>query len=175
MRKKDDPNAVGVMYGRFSSYMKVTAPPGVITSFFLAYYDWSNGQDKPPVESCEIDIEFCGSTKRVHFTVHYVDENGKAQMTPENIVSLNGKDAGDGYHLWEIEWLPTSIKFFMDEELLFTYTDEAILKEMEFPMFPEINCWPTKRSKWDVGVLDTSLLPITTHYDYISYASWDQM
>ncbi len=174
VRKPDDLNAVGEMYGRFSSYMKVTAPPGVIASFFLAYYDWSNGFDKPLVEGCEIDIEFCGSTKEVQFAIHYVDENKKIQSTPANIVSLKGKDAGDGYHLWEIEWLPTTIKFFMDGELLSTYTDQKVLKEMEFPMFAEINYWVTQKSEWDVGQFDSSQLPITTHYDYVSYASWDQ-
>lgn len=164
----------GEKYGRFSSYMKVTAPPGVVASFFLAYYDWSDGYTEL-LESSEIDIEFCGSTKEVQFALHYKNLNEKLRSTAKT-VSLEGKDAGEGYHLWEIEWLPARISFYMDGEELHSFTDETFLSELrEFPMRPDINYWVTKQNVWNVGTFDPSQLPITTHYDYISYASWDQM
>ncbi len=171
---RDHPNANGVMYGRFASRMKVTAPPGVITSFFLAYYEWDNGYDGDPSETAEIDIEFCGTTEEVEFALHYVDDNGVLKHPPIKKASLKGKNISDDFHLWEIEWLPTSIKFFLDGELLVTYTDKTVLDQMSYALTPEINYWPTDQSIWNVGTLDPTTLPITTSYDYISYSSWDQ-
>ncbi len=171
---RDHPDVDGEMYGRFASRMKVTAPPGVIASFFLAYYEWDNGYDGDPSEAAEIDIEFCGTTDEVEFALHYVDDKGVLQHPPVKKASLHGKNISDDYHLWEIEWLPTSIKFFLDGELLVTYTDKTVLNQMSYPLTPEINYWPTDQSIWDVGTLDPVSLPITTSYDYISYSSWDQ-
>lgn len=163
----------GYMYGRFSSYMNVIAPPGVVASFFLVYYDWNEDYSKL-LESSEIDIEFCGTTQSVEFTIHYTDPEGILRSSSAKKVSLSGKDAGDDYHLWEIEWLPTRISFYMDGKELYTFTDKIFLNEMEFPMKPDINYWVTKQNIWNVGTFDPSQLPITTRYDYISYASWDQ-
>lgn len=165
---------LGEMYGKFSSRMKVTAPPGVVTSFFLHHYKWAPGWVEL-LESSEIDIEFCGSTKEVQFAMHYKNLGDTKPTMLAKTVSLNGKDAGDGYHLWEIEWLPTEVSFYMDGEKLHTFTDQKFLDEMEFVMRADVNFWVTDYNDWPIGIFDDSQLPITTHYEYISYASWDQM
>ncbi len=158
------------MYGRYAVSMKPNSPSGVVTSFFLAYYDFNDDYSKL-LESSEIDIEFCGRTDQVEFALHYVDPEGNLQHPEVPVVDL-GFDAAEDYHLWEIEWLPDRIAFYVDGKLLHQYNDSLVLAEMEFPLEVHMNYWISSASSW-VGPFDKSLFPLSTFYDFVAFYKWN--
>lgn len=155
-----------VKYGRFAVRMMPQVPKGVVASFFLAYYDFNenySGLD----ENSEIDIEFCGTSNEVQLAIHYVNEEGTLIHADAPTIKLE-KDISEDFHLWEIEWMPTHIKYFVDGDLIHTVSDKEVLEEMEFPMTTRMNYWISNSEPW-VGRFDDDTLPLVTYYDYVAY------
>ncbi len=158
------------MFGRFVVRMKANSPSGVVTSFFLTNYRW-NGNYTKLEEGCEIDIEFCGRTDQVELAIHYVDPKGILKHTDAPVVKLP-VDAGDGFHLWEIEVMPDYIKYYYDGEVIYKFTDPVVMAEMKHPLSTSINYWIANSEAW-VGKIDRTKLPLTTVYDYVAFYAWE--
>ncbi len=155
-------------YGRFICRMKPNSPSGVITSFFLIHIDFDANWN--PTEWREIDIEFVGTTEKVQFTLHWID-NGVHNQNP-NTINLS-IDVENDYHTWIIEWTPEYIKYYLDGELLFTFDDPYLISQVsEGPQRIEFNYWVSSATSW-AGEFDESVLPIEASYDYIAYYSLD--
>lgn len=159
-----------VQYGRFAVRMKPQVPKGVVASFFLAHYDFNDdytGMD----ENSEIDIEFCGASNEVQLAIHYVNKEGDMIHADAPIIKLD-KDISENFHLWEIEWMPNHIKYYLDGELIHTVLDQEVLEEMEFPMTTRMNYWISNSVPW-VGKFNKDTLPLVTYYDYVAFYKWE--
>jgi beta-glucanase (GH16 family) len=163
-------NATQYLYGRYIIRMKPTTPSGVVTSFFLMNIEWNEDYSQA-LKWSEIDIEFAGNTHEVQFTLHWIDEAGKKKMDSHTI--LLSIDAADAFHDWVIEWTPTYIAYYLDEQLLFTFDDPALLSTQARPQEIHMNHWVSKHPSW-VGTLDESMLPVTTLYEELTYYKLDQ-
>lgn len=157
-------------YGRFTARMKANSPKGVVTSFFLFNYHW-NEDYTALKEGCEIDIEFCGRTDQVELAIHYVDPDGVLQHADVPIIKLPS-DAGDGYHLWEIEVMPDYINYYYDGEIIHTFDDPSVMAELKHPLYTSMNYWIASSEQW-VGKLDKKKLPLVTLYDYVAFYRLD--
>jgi beta-glucanase (GH16 family) len=141
------------LYGRFTSELRPSCVPGLITGMFLH----RNGPRQ------EIDIEFLGKdTTKVLVNVFYNPGNQGAKLeygyrgTP-TLIDL-GFDAANEFHRYEIEWHPHFIRWHVDGRLLL----ERVLWDPtpipDLPMQFNVNLWHS-RSKELAGKLDVGRLP----------------
>jgi beta-glucanase (GH16 family) len=149
-------------FGRFRVRMRPAAPPGVIASFFTGLFDF-DAQGKLR-ETGEIDIEFVGTTRAVQFAIHWVDDAGVKQQRFD-AVQLDF-DAGADFHVWEIEWLPDRVSFYVDDRELHRFTAPGELAQIALPQEVKANVWITTEEGW-AGRFDPESLPVTTLYDWI--------
>jgi beta-glucanase (GH16 family) len=149
-------------FGRFLARMRPSAPPGVIASFFTGLFDFdAQGNMR---ETAEIDIEFVGTTRAVQFAIHWIDDAGKKEQRFES-VGLDF-DAGDDFHVWEIEWLPDHVAFYVDGRELHRFSDPEQMKQLALPQEVKANLWITSEAGW-AGPFAADSLPVTTEYDWI--------
>jgi beta-glucanase (GH16 family) len=150
------------MFGRFVARMRPSAPPGVIASFFTAFYEFT--PDWEVRETAEIDIEFVGSTRAVQVAIHFIDEQGKAQQESQAIALPF--DASEQFHDWEIEWLPERVAFYVDGRELHRFTSPAELRELEHPQEVRANLWISDEPDW-AGPFSDSSLPVQADYEWL--------
>lgn len=152
------------LYGRFVVRMKATTPSGVVTSFFLYHYGWDDSKNR--FDNNEIDIEFAGRTDQVHYTLHWKDPQGDSKST--SVIKPLAFDAADDFHLWEIEWTPTHVAYYIDGTLSHTFTDSTAVTEQEYAQSIRMNYWISSARGW-VGPFNPAVLPTTTAYDFVAY------
>lgn len=157
------------LYGRFEVELQPNTPSGVVTSFFLMNITWNNDYTKP-LSWAEIDIEFAGKNDAVQFTIHWIDQLGNKLMNA-NTVPLT-KIVTDKFHIWTIEWTPTYISYYLDDDLLFSFTDPNLLATQKFPQEIHLNHWVSPSVEW-VGAFDESKMPVVTKYRKITYYRFD--
>lgn len=155
-------------YGKWAVRMKSNSPKGVVTSFFLAHYEWNNDYTNL-IESSEIDIEFAGRNDVIELAIHYSDKNGNLiHVTPVPKIKLEF-DASKDFHLYEIEVTENHIRYFVDKKQVYEMNDKVVLAEMEHPLDTRFNYWVSDASEW-VGNFDSSKLPLVAQYDYVSFS-----
>jgi endo-1,3-1,4-beta-glycanase ExoK len=149
-------------FGRFRARMRPSAPPGVIASFFTGLFDFdASGKMR---ETAEIDIEFVGTTRAVQFAIHWIDDAGVKKQRFDS-VALDF-DAGADFHVWEIEWLPDHVAFYVDDRELYRFTDPDEMKQLALPQEVKANLWITSEAGW-AGAFDPGSLPVSAAYDWI--------
>lgn len=149
------------LYGRFEATMKVSNTPGVITGFFLH-------RDSPRQE---IDIEISGhrpDTLIVNVFYNPGSENAKFDYGYRGAPSyINlGFDASISFHQYAIEWTPTGICWYVDDQLVHRRADWNPTPIPHLPMTLHANIWPP-RSKELAGRLKEKKLPATTFINSI--------
>jgi beta-glucanase (GH16 family) len=152
------------LYGRFVTRMKPSAPPGVIASFFTAFYKFDDKWEKL-LETAEIDIEFVGNTREAQFAIHWVDPGGTKQETNTRVALPF--DAGEAFHVWEIEWVEDRIAFYVDGQELHRFDDPDELAEQAIAQEVRANLWISTSVPW-AGAFDAAALPVRSEYDWIA-------
>ena len=150
------------LFGRFVARMKPQSPPGVISSFFTAFYQFDPGWAMR--ETAEIDIEFVGTTRAVEFAIHWMDEAGQHQQRSQRVELPF--DAGEAFHDWEIEWLPERVAFYVDGKELHRFSDPQQLAELRHPQQPRLNLWISSEADW-AGPFAEASLPVHASYEWI--------
>ncbi|GAQ82405.1 glycosyl hydrolases family 16 [Klebsormidium nitens] len=118
-------------YGTFSANIK--CPAGDISGFVPAFYtsslEGSGNQD-------EIDVEFLGKNKGAIQTNYYVNgQGGREQM-----ISL-GFDCSSAFHKYTIQWTSSSIKWFVDDKLVRTATNDGSSPYPTKPSYLYASIW----------------------------------
>lgn len=149
-------------YGKFEVDLKPSAPSGVITSFFLARYMWRPDYSSM-YDSCEVDIEFVGTTKEVQFALHWSKPDGTL-VSKAHTVKLDF-DASESYKRWTIEWVPDRISFYVNDKELHTFNN---VENINLPMEIHMNSWVTTSKEW-AGPFNDSVLPISSWYRNLQY------
>lgn len=148
-------------YGTYSVRMKAAAQEGVVNSFFI-YTGPSEGN---PWD--EIDIEISGKDTTTLQTNYYTNGVGGH----EDYISL-GFDSSTAFHTYSIEWMPGTIKWYVDGEL--KHTEDG--SKGPLPVTPGrimMNFWPGTDSvnAW-LGEFVYSA-PVTAQYDWVSFEPVD--
>ncbi len=139
-------------YGRWEARLKPSQVPGVLNSMYTI--DWDNFETQAPSDGTkqEVDLEFL--TKdfgtnygKVHFAVH---QAGHQSFTTNPDIELNFNPAAD-FHIWGFEITPQQIRWFVDNQVLqtYTYSDPASDITINSPYQLKFNVWSAK--KWIEG------------------------
>lgn len=144
-------------YGRFSARVRPAKVPGLITGIFLH-------RDLPRQE---IDIEFPGrDTTKMLVNVYYNPGTAGARMQygyrgAPSLIDL-GFDAADDFHLYEIEWHPSIVRWLIDGRVVH---ERGVWDPTPIPDRPlefNINLWHSRSTKL-AGRLDPQQLPARSH------------
>ena len=144
------------LFGRFEITLQATNVPGVVTGFFLH-------RNSPRQE---INVEITGNRPdRLLVNVFYNPGSEGAKFdygyrgTPVSIAL--GFDASRALHRYAIEWGPSEIRWFVDDELVHHRAMWDPTPIPHLPMALHVNTWPT-RSKELAGRLALRALPAST-------------
>lgn len=144
------------LFGRFEAVIRASNTPGVVTGFFLH-------RDSPRQE---IDIEISGNRPdRLLVNVFYNPggEGANFDYGYRGTVSYIdlGFDASKSDHTFAIEWSPSEIRWFVDNNLVHSRANWEPTPIPHLPMSLHLNIWPT-RSKELAGRLISRKLPTAT-------------
>lgn len=143
-------------YGRFAARVRPARVPGLITGIFLH-------RDLPRQE---IDIELLGrDTRRMLVNVYYNPGTVGARMQygyrgAPSLIDL-GFDAADDFHLYEIEWTPSVIRWMVDGRVVH---ERGVWDPTPIPNQPlefNINLWASRSAKL-AGHMAVDRLPAAT-------------
>lgn len=143
----------GYLYGRFSTVIRPSNVPGLLTGVFLH-------RNSPRQE---IDIEFLGKdTTKMLVNVYYNPGSEDAKFeygyrgTPI-LIDLNF-DASKDFHCYSIEWSQTSIRWLVDGHLVYKRVNWDPTPIPHLPMQFYVNLWHS-RSEELAGKLHDKDLP----------------
>ena len=158
-------------YGIFEAKMIIPGGTGTWPAFWMMpEYARYGGWPK----SGEIDImEYVGYHPNfMHGTVHTKFYNGQIGTQKGSSTSMY-TDVETEFHVYKIEWLPDKIKWFIDDELFYTYDAN------KFSSCPDYEVWPFNASFFMIlnvaiggdwgGVqgVDDTIFPVQLEVDYI--------
>jgi beta-glucanase (GH16 family) len=157
-------------YGKLSARVRFAKGPGVVTGLVTIYTPWPAGDWN------EIDIEHLGNssnTSQLNAMVYTGTPvaNCTASVTPTQdpqVVAL-GFNAETDFHQYDIEWTPTSVKFFIDGNLLRTWS--ANISRLKLQMNILLTIWASNSASW-AGALNTSSAPTSAEVDWIKVYNW---
>jgi hypothetical protein len=140
-------------YGRFKTEIRTSGVPGVITGMFLH----RNGPRQ------EIDIEFVGKdpfTMLVNVFYNPGPEGAKLEYGYRGAPTLIelGFDATADFHTYEIDWLPSKIRWLIDGEVVYERVTWDPTPIPDRPLQFNLNLWHS-RSREFAGTLATADLP----------------
>ncbi len=157
-------------YARIEVCAKLPSGRGTWPAIWMLPTDWTYG-DWPA--SGEIDImEHVGYDQNVvHASVHTQTYHHSIGTQKTNKLKVDG--VSEDFHVYAVEWLPDTIKFFIDGEEYFSFTPT---KFMPYPSYKE---WPfDKRFHLLLNVayggswggaqgIDDTVLPARMEVDYV--------
>jgi len=137
---------------------KPVAASGVITGLFL-YTGQMDSQQHD-----EIDIEFLGNdTTRVQLN-YYINGIGKHEV----VIPLSF-DASSAFHDYEIEWLPSSITWYVDGVQKHIVTGKSGVTIPSFAQHIFVNVWATIGVPTWAGKFVYANQPLTASVDLVTY------
>ena len=165
---------IDLLYGRMEVRAKIPTTSGAWPAIWCKGYPGTNGS----WPACgEVDIlEFY--SKGIFANVCWSDEKGTSQWrtvkTPFTHFTGMDKDWSDKYHTWRMDWDSTSIRLFLDDELLnVTSLKRTVQPVGDFcktenpfktPMFLLLNL----ALKSGDGI-DESVFPLKYYVDYVRF------
>jgi len=150
------------LFGKFEATIRASNVPGVVTGFFLH-------RNSPRQE---IDIEIAGNRPdRLLINVFYNPGGEGANFDygyrgAPSYIEL-GFDASKTSHSFAIEWTPSEIRWFVDDNLVHRRAIWDPTPIPHLPMMLHVNSWPSRSSKL-AGRLNNRRLPATTIVGSIS-------
>ena len=110
-------------YGRFEARIQLPVGKGIWPAFWLLGDDhetnhWPN---------CgEIDIlETIGAPDTMYSTIHGPGYSGSKGPSTKYVLPT-GQQVDNAFHLYEVEWSPDNIKFFLDDQLIVERTPDDL-------------------------------------------------
>jgi endo-1,3-1,4-beta-glycanase ExoK len=154
-----------ITYGKVSARMRFASGSGVVSGLVLFYTPWPN------CDWNEIDVEHLGrapESSQLNAMVYTGTYNASCttSVTPiqEPLMANLGFDAETDFHLYDIEWTPTDVKYYADGVLLRTWTTNiALLKR---PMNVLLTIWASSSASW-AGAVDATTAPSSAELDWI--------
>jgi endo-1,3-1,4-beta-glycanase ExoK len=145
-------------YGKFETRLKAAAGSGLVTSFFT----YSGPSDGLPHD--EIDIEILGKDTTKMQVNYFVNDVGGHEV----LVDL-GFDAAAAYHNYAIVWSAGSIKWYVDNSMVYMVSATPCTALPSVPGRIMVNLWAgTGVDSW-LGPFSYPGTPIYAQYDWIQY------
>ena len=162
---------LGFKYGSISARIQIPAGAGMWPAFWLLGTSRSNCNGWP---SCgEIDIMEARGSDTYHSvsTLHGYGYSGNEGLT--HYYFSGNTSLSDGYHIYRVDWLPNSIKFYVDGELIGEETKTSVAPNQwafnaEFYMILNL----ATGGDFDGGALDTTIPSASLKFDWIKYSTF---
>jgi endo-1,3-1,4-beta-glycanase ExoK len=149
------------LYGRFETLMQSADGNGIVSSFFLYNIETNCNW---PEENNEIDVEMTGNNQLIYLTTHHPDPFQTWYIGESFDLGFSPHDA---LHKYTMEWEPGVVRWFVDDELIYTQNEESTYN-LQYPMAILMNLWAADVEAW-VGEWDPAILPKQSIYDYVKY------
>jgi beta-glucanase (GH16 family) len=153
-------------YGKVSARMKFASKSGVISGLVLFYTPYPN------CDWNEIDIEHLGKTPNssqlnamVYTGTYDASCTTSVSPTQDPLVTELGFDAEADFHVYDIEWTPTDVKYYADGALLRTWTKSISL--LQRPMNILLTIWASNAVGWAGAIDDATIVPTSAQLDWI--------
>ncbi|MES1188233.1 MAG: glycoside hydrolase family 16 protein [Myxococcales bacterium] len=153
-------------YGRVRTRAKLAAGSAVVSSLVTIYTPW------PADNWNELDIEHLGA-KPTDVQLNAMVYTGPPKTppvttsvtpTPEPLTKALGFDASADFHVYTLEWTPSSARFSVDDTLLREWTTHIDL--MTLPQNVLMTIWASNSVSWAGAVTDDTG-KATAVYDWI--------
>jgi beta-glucanase (GH16 family) len=99
------------------------------------------------------------------FTGTYNPNCTTSVRSTEDPMSELGFDAETDFHVYDVEWTPTDVKYFADGVLLRTWTKNISL--LQRPMNILLTIWASNASGWAGAIDETTIIPSSAQVDWI--------
>ncbi len=111
-------------YGRFEARIKVAAGAGAWSAFWML---GANGAAWPTCGEIDIVEVVQSSPEDAYGTLHSGNTSNAAENTSTGASYMDPSgDMSTDYHLYAVEWAPDSIKFYVDDNLYATQTNDTL-------------------------------------------------
>jgi beta-glucanase (GH16 family) len=153
-------------YGRVRANAKLAAGSAVVSSLVTIYTPW------PADDWNELDIEHLGA-KPTEVQLNTMVYTGppttppvatSVTPTPDPLIKALGFDPSADFHVYTIEWTPTSARFSVDDTLLREWTTRIGL--MTLPQNVLMTIWASNSVGW-AGAVTEDTGKATAVYDWI--------
>ncbi|HET9955441.1 MAG TPA: glycoside hydrolase family 16 protein [Polyangiaceae bacterium] len=163
-------SAKTLLHGKVSARMRFAKGPGVVSGLVLFYTPYPN------CDWNEIDIEHLGNsstTSQLNAMVFTGTPmaNCTTSVSPTQdpqIVNL-GFDAEADYHVYDIEWTPSKIRYLVDGAVLREWTRQIEL--MKRPLTILLTIWASNSASW-AGAIGPTSVPARASIDWIRVYDW---
>jgi endo-1,3-1,4-beta-glycanase ExoK len=159
-----------LMYGKVSTRMRFAAGSGVVSSLVLFYTPYPNCNWN------EIDIEHLGNSSmtaqlnsQVFLGTPTPGCTSSVTPTQDPLIASLGVDAEADFHQYDIEWTPAGVKYFIDGNLLRTWT--TYIDRLNLPETILLTIWASSAASWAGAITPTSA-PTSADVDWIKVYSW---
>ena len=166
MRSRDT-----LTYGKVEARAKLAKGSGVVSSLVLIYTPW------PADDWNELDVEYLGRYgDRVQFnamvytgppTTPPVTQSVAPTQYPRSV--MLPFDPSADFHVYTMEWTPADARFYVDGELLHTWSTQ--IARLKLPQNILLTIWASSSAAW-AGPIDTTTVPTSADYDWIRVYSW---
>lgn len=113
-------------YGKVEARIKIPRGQGIWPAFWMLGADIS-AAGWPQCGEVDVMENIGKEPSTVHGTVHGPGYSGKGGISSA-FGTPNGTPFSKGFHVYAVEWLPNSIKFFVDDRLYGTVTPASLPK-----------------------------------------------
>jgi len=157
-------------YGKISTRMRFAAGSGVVSGLVTFYTPYPN------CDWNEIDIEHLGSssgTSQMNAMVYtgapQPDCTVSVTPTADPLIANLGFNAETDFHVYDIEWTPAGVSYFVDRVLLRTWSKSIDL--LKLPQNILITIWASNAASW-AGALTPDSAPTSAQVDWIKVYDW---
>lgn len=153
-------NSVRTGFGRYEARLRTAAGSGLNTAFFTYV-----GPPTGVPEHDEIDFEFIGKAPdTVDLTVW---ANGKSSLGAAKRIPL-GFDASKGFHDYAFEWRPDSVRWYVDNKLIYETPKGAVIPKNPGGIYFSLWSGSNIEDEW-MGHF-TYTAPVTAEIDWTKYS-----
>lgn len=157
-------------YGRVRARAKLAAGSAVVSSIVTIYTPW------PADNWNELDIEHLGfKPTDVQLNMVYTGPTltppvaTSVTPTPDPLIKPLGLDPSAAFHVYSIEWTPTSARFSIDDTLLREWTTRIDL--MTLPQNVLLTIWASASPGW-AGPVTEDTGKASATYDWVELYQW---
>jgi len=138
-------------YGTVEARVRVPAGRGLWSALWMLP---AFGDSRPEVDILEV---LGHDTRTSYQSLHRTDRDSEPLQHAER-----GSDLADGWHVYRLEWLPGSLRWYVDDRLVFTVEGEDVPDE---PMYIMANL--AVGGSWPGFPNNTTRFPASMSIDYI--------
>ena len=157
-------------FGKFETRFLSSSMSGMLSTFFL----FENEGYLPCCKWQEIDVEVFGKGESNSWQSNpiYQTDGAGDRVTADEVHELPKGKFVDDYYTYTVEWTPDYIKWYVDGELIRSFTDTAALKIIGAkPMLAMFNHWSSEWLDW-TGPFNGNQCPSYQIVDYIKVYDW---